>query len=444
MNYTKQIFMRLTNIIKPKNSCLPALMRLCMVALGLFCSYAAYAQGGHGWENYHGGVGDDEASSILELRDQGYILVGNTNSGTDLEQSNIYVIRTDVDGKVLWEKDIPLDGVDLTEEFGNGIIEAHGGGFIIVGTTNLGGTSGGRDVLLMKIDSLGNKQWEQFYGDDNDDEGFGIARTDDGGYVITGTTYIGAPFENDDVFVVKTDGDGEVEWEMNYGSQQKDDEGRSIIQAPDGGFIIAGSSGELDERDVWVFKVGADQIIKWDKMYGGSTADLAYSIIRTNDGNYVWAGRYSNAGNFYIGKIEDLGNAIDEFWVREFGNENDFEEARSVKQTRDGGYILTGTAEKNLVDPQIALVKTNANGIDQWIKLHGKANALDFGASVTETVHGGFIIAGSSFQNFPANFSSVVTHLKADNQGNVYTNYIQGNVFYDFEDDCQYDGNEKE
>ncbi len=447
MIYTKQIFMRLTNKIKPTFSCLQAVLRLCMVAIGLICSYTAFTQGGHGWEKYHGGDSDDEATAILQLKDQGYILVGNTNSGTGLEQSNIYVIRSDVDGKVLWEKDFPLNnggGGDLTEEFGHGIIKAHGGGFIIVGTTNGGGTFGKRDAFLMKIDSLGNWQWEEFYGTgDADEEGFGVTATLDGGYVITGTAEILSQ-GNDDVYVVKTDALGNVEWENNYGSEQKDDEGRSIVQAPDGGFIIAGSTGELDERDVWILKVGADQIIQWDQMYGGSTADVAYSIIKTNEVNhYVWAGRYSNAGNFYHAKIIDNITGVDEAWVTQFGNETDFEEARSVKQTRDGGYILTGTAEINLVDPQIALVKLESDGDTLWTKLHGKSNALDFGLSVTETVHGGFIIAGSSFQNFPTNFTSDVTHLKTDSGGNVFTNYIQGNVFYDFPGDCQYDGDEE-
>ncbi len=442
MNYTKQIFMRLTNIIKPKNSYLPAVYRLCLVAFGLFCSYSFNAQGWQGWEHYHGGGGDEEASAVLELIDQGYIIVGNTNSGTDNEGSNIYVVRTDVDGTLLWAKDFPVDNPDLTDEFGQDIIAAHDGGFIILGTTNGGGLFGQRDVLLMKIDSLGNKQWENSFGDVLDDEGYAVAATADGGYIITGTTEVPG-LGNDDVYLIKTNGDGDFLWENHYGSQQKDDEGRSIVQTPDGGFIIAGSTGELDERDVWVLKVGADQIIKWDQMYGGSTADLAYSIIKTNDNNYIWAGRYSNAGNFYIGKIQDLGNTVSQFWVREFGDDTDFEEARSVKQTRDGGYILAGTAEKNLIDPQIALVKTNANGIEQWTKLHGKSSALDFGLSVVETVHRGFVIAGFTYQDFTSFFESDVILLKTDSGGNAFTNHIRGNVFYDLQDDCQYNGNEE-
>ena len=442
MNYTNKIFMRLTNIIKPHFSCRSAVTRLCLVAFGLFCSYSFYAQGWQGWEHYHGGAGDEEANAVLEIKDQGYIIVGNTNSGTDLQGSNIYVIRTDVDGTVLWDKNIPLDDPDLTDEFGQDIIVAHDGGFIIAGTTNLGGNLGEKDVLLMKIDSLGNKEWEKFFGGVNDDEGFGVIATLDGGYAITGKTFI-AGQDNDDVYIVKTDIDGNLEWENHYGSQQKDDEGRSIVETPDGGFIIAGSTGELEERDVWVFKIGSDEIIKWDQMYGGSTADIAYSIIKTFDNNYVWAGKYSNAGNFYIAKIEDLGDAVNQFWVREFGDDNDFEEARSVRQTRDGGYVLVGTAEKNLVDPQIALVKTDPNGIELWTKLHGKSIGLDFGFSGMETVHGGFIVTGFSYRDFTSSFESDVTLLKVDSEGNAFTNFIQGNVFYDLEDDCQYNGSEE-
>lgn len=441
MNYTKQIFMRLTNTIKPKKNCLPAAIRLAFLAVfGLFCSFSVSAQG---WEHYYGGDEDDEVSTVLEIRDHGYIIVGNTKSGTGMQERNIYAARIDVDGVVLWEKNYPIDFLDLSDEFGNGVVEAHDGGFVIVGTTFGGGSFGERDVLLFKIDSLGNKQWENFYGTGGfNEEGYAIAATTDGGYIITGKQFVDDPVNNNDVYVVKVDVLGNLEWENHYGSPDSDDEGRSIIQTPDGGFIIAGSTGELDERDVLIFKIGADQMVDWEETYGGGTADQAYSLIRTDDNHYAWAGRYSNAGNFYIGKFQDNGNGINNIWVREFGDPFDFEEARSIRQTRDGGYIIAGTAEINSgVDPQLALVKTNANGIDQWTKLHGKSTAWDFGLSVTETTQGGFVIAGFTFQNLSILESDAIV-LKTDSEGNIYSNYIQGKVFYDIEDDCQYNGNE--
>src|SRR5690606_17550480 len=123
MNYTKQIFMRLTNTIKPKKNCLPAAIRLAFLAVfGLFCSFSVSAQG---WEHYYGGDGDDdEVTAVLEVRDHGYIIVGNTKAGTGNQERNIYAARIDVDGVVLWEKNYPIDFLDLSEEFGNGVAEA--------------------------------------------------------------------------------------------------------------------------------------------------------------------------------------------------------------------------------------------------------------------------------------------------------------------------------
>src|SRR5690606_32607496 len=192
----------------------------------------------------------------------------NTKAGTGNQERNIYAARIDVDGVVLWEKNYPIDFLDLSEEFGNGVAEAHDGGFVIVGTTFGGGSFGERDVLLFKIDSLGNKQWENFYGTGGyDEEGYAIAATTDGGYIITGKQNVDDPVNNNDVYVVKVDVLGNLEWENHYGSPDSDDEGRSIIQTPDGGFIIAGSTGELDERDVLIFKIGADQMVDWEETY---------------------------------------------------------------------------------------------------------------------------------------------------------------------------------
>ena len=166
---------------------------------------------GHGWEKYYGELGsngaDEEANAIIQTIDQGYAIVGRKSTAqSDFE---IYILRTDVDGTVLWEA--TYGTLDFTPDFGYDIIETPDQGLVIVGETNMGGPFDGRDVFLLKVDKYGTEQWRNFFGTDGDDRGFGLDNTQDGGIILTGSS-------SDSLYVVKTDAAGQLLWEKTINS----------------------------------------------------------------------------------------------------------------------------------------------------------------------------------------------------------------------------------
>ena len=162
MNHLQTYFMNIKHHIQ----LIKTTLRFGWLALMLCGGLQVHAQG---WENYYGTSNDDErANGVLELIDEGYVFAGYSNGSEATGGYDLYVLRTDVDGEVLWDASFGGE----TNEFGNSITLASDGGFVIVGESNGGGQFGMRDVLLIKIDSLGNQVWEKSFGGSNDDRGF--------------------------------------------------------------------------------------------------------------------------------------------------------------------------------------------------------------------------------------------------------------------------------
>ncbi len=428
MYYFNRIFMRSVNIKKRTNSHreLPLL-----IAIGLFLfSQALQAQG---WEFYYGGNNEDVANKVLQTRDEGFITVGHTNSAP-ASGFDIYLLRTDVDGTILWEQTI---GSALAFEFGYGITEAHDGGFVVVGETLGGGMFGQRDVYMAKVDSLGNFEWETSFGTVEDDRGLSVIATADGGYAITGSRTI---LDNRDVYIIKTDVDGNLDWEVGFGSVEND-EGRVLLETPDGDFIIAGATGENENSNVYVVKIdGTDQSIAWAENYGGSSNDIAYDMIRTSDGQYLIAGRTNSVNSdFYVVRLTDQGTSAQVTLLESFGGALP-EVAFGITEAADGNYVLTGTIEVSALDIQATLVKIDTDGDIIWDVQYGREFA-DFGSSIITRKDGGFLVAGNSATDLLA--SPDLMLIKTDAEGVVLTNYITGEVFYDLVNDCQLDGDEE-
>jgi len=160
-------------------------------------------------------------------------------------------------------------------------------GFIVCGVTESFG-AGNEDIWVLKLDSSGAVEWQKAYGGTDYDYGYSVQQTQGGGYVLLGTSY-----SFGGAWVLKLDSDGEVVWQNTYGGF--DGAGSAISQTQDGGFIVAGSyyrSGRGD--DAWLFKLGADGDLEWQRTFGGDRIDVAYSVCQTPDGGFVTAG-YTNS-----------------------------------------------------------------------------------------------------------------------------------------------------
>jgi len=180
--------------------------------------------------------------------------------------------------------------------------------------------------------------WNTTFGGSNIDVGYSVQQTTDGGYIITGyTRSYGVGGRN--IWLIKTDNAGNEEWNNTFGGNN-DDCGTSVLQASDGGYIIAGYTSSIGTGsvDVWLIKTDESGNEEWNKPFGGYSSDGAWSVQQTSDGGYIitgWTYSYGVGylGNVWLIKTDDSGN---EEWNKAFGG-TDVDRGYSVQQTTDDG-----------------------------------------------------------------------------------------------------------
>jgi hypothetical protein len=170
--------------------------------------------------------------------------------------------------------------------------------------------AGSADIFLIKTYANGNIIWAKTYGGTNSDEAYSVHQTSDGGYIVAGATYsFGAG--NYDIFLMKTDANGNVIWAKTYGGTSTD-YAYSVQQTSDGGYIVAGYTASFGagSGDIFLIKTDANGNVQWAKTYGGIGWDLAYSVQQTSDGGYIVAGLTISfgAGNYDIFLIKTDAN----------------------------------------------------------------------------------------------------------------------------------------
>jgi len=283
------------------------------------------------------------------------------------------------------------------DEYGSSVQQTSDGGYIVFGITESFG-AGSRDMWLIKTDSSGNKIWDKTYGGENSDQTSFGQQTNDGGYIVVGST---RSFDvgNSDIWLVKTDDEGNLIWDKSFGGVEYE-ASSEVWQTSDGGYVIFGYTDSFGagSRDMWLIKTDADGNMIWDKTYGGTNEDQGHSIKQTTDGGYILTGETytsdtTNKFDIWLIKTDSSGEII---WEHTFG-ESKHERAWSVQQTSDGGYIICGEKEiGGLNDFDIWLLKTDSNGELLWDKTLGGFN-WDRGWSVQQTSDGGYAIAGDTF-----------------------------------------------
>jgi hypothetical protein len=257
------------------------------------------------WSKTYGGPGDDEASSLIQTSDGGYALAGWTDSfgGGGYK---FYLVKTDSSGNMLWNT--TYGGAGDSQAYS--VIQTSDGGYALAGFTDSSG-AGGNDFYLVKTDSQGNMIWNMTYGGIGDDKAFSLIQTNDGGYALAGyTTSPTAGVYN--FWLVKTNSNGTETWSQTYGSPG-DSEAYSVIQTTDGGYALGGFTDTLGAGgyDVWLVKTDSTGGVQWSQTYGGSSDDFAYSLIQTSDGGYALAGSTDSSGaggnDFYLVEVDSAG-----------------------------------------------------------------------------------------------------------------------------------------
>jgi hypothetical protein len=336
------------------------------------------------WTHTYGGAGNDIGYAVQETSDNGYIIVGKTNSFglyDNADTSDVYLINTDSDGNVIWTQTYGGAG----DDGGYSVNQTTDGGYIITGYTT---PADNRDLYLIKTDDQGDTTWAKTYGSIGDDEGYQVYQTIDGGYIITGYT---TPVSDKDLYLIKTDDQGDTTWAKTY-SNVGDDEGHSVYQTIDGGYIITGYTTPAGDKDVYLIKTNDQGDTLWAKIYSNTGDDEGHSVYQTTDGGYIITGYINPIDNddVYLIKTDSNGNVL---WKETYGGQGD-DRGYSVYQTADGGYIITGYSNSfSGGDYDVYLIRTDGTGTILGTDTYGGPDD-EKGYSLYQTFDGGYIITG--------------------------------------------------
>jgi len=300
-------------------------------------------------------------------------------------------------------------------------------------TQALWGQWGLADYWIVKIDSLGNMQWDKDFGGNKSDYLYTLQQTADGGYILGGRSDSGTNGNKtqptwgfSDYWIVKIDSFGNIQWDKDFGGTGEDWL-FSLQQTTDGGYILGGYSGSgisgnktqatWGYVDYWIVKIDSLGNLQWDKDFGGTGNDVLSSLQQTTDEGYILGG-YSDSGisgnkteptwgynDYWIVKIDSLGNFQ---WDKDLGGTNG-DRLSSLQQTTDGGYILGGISYSGQSGnktqalwgvygyPDYWVVKIDLNGKIQWDKDFGGTLTEDDFGNITQTSDGGYLMAGTSY-----------------------------------------------
>jgi len=315
------------------------------------------SEGREQWVRTYGGPSWDNGYCVRETVDRGYIMTGFTRSyGAGWE--DVWLIKTDSAGNLDWDK--TFGGAE--SDWGFCVEQTSDRGYIIAGFTRSYG-AGLEDIWLIKTDSNGNQVWDRTFGGPDVDYGLWVQQTLDGGYIVAGRTRsYGAG--GVDAWVIKTDSGGSEEWSRTIGGSDGDWI-RAVQQTSDGGYVLTGSTRLFGSgsEDLWLVKLDSRGDELWSRVFGGPESDEGLSVQQTSDHGYIVAGWTFSYGagerDVWLIRTDSDGH---ELWNTTFGASG-WEEGHAVQQTSDGGYIIAGSTHSY-----------GAGETDMWLVKAGSAS----------------------------------------------------------------------
>ncbi len=336
--------------------------------------------------------GDEEsAQAIMMTEDGGYVAAGYTKP--DAKNRDLcWIIRIDQSGNKQWEKTL---GGKKKDYRASAITAAADGGFAIAGTVR-SKTDGSSSYFLIKFDSSGKKQWEKTFSEGQNNTAYSIDRTGDGGYIIAGLTQPAGKGHNSTVnmYIVKTDESGGMQWDTKIGKESRKDFAYMVIQAGDGGYVIAGSREKNGKKTFCLLKLDQAGVPQWDKRFEGKRGAAAKAVMQRKDGGFVAAGYIQNYGssgkNIWVMGFDASGNRE---WESQFGGQYD-QEAGAVIQEKAGGFIVAGNDGN-----KAWIIELNQEGKEEGERVFDKTECTGANA-ILETPSRSYIICGDCFVTY--------------------------------------------
>lgn len=358
-----------------------------------------------------GTSGFESGSALRQLADGGFIICGYTESQGQ-QETDMLMVRTDESGKVLWSQS--YGGPE--REVMNDVVQTPEGGFMAIGEKYQPNKKEGEFLTLLKTDASGNLLWKKIFDEGgNETEGFSMAATPEGTYIITGIVksmnivsdaFFTMRGEEQGVFLLKVDGSGNKLWSRKLSlSDNATSTGLSVIVAADGSYVVTGNitrKGRTDDKlekpirsvntedvkNMLLAKVKPDGSLEWVREYGLNKITIGTSVIEKREGGYVVAGNATadetRNVDIVVMSLNDDGTVQ---WAKTFGGPK-FDSATDVRQTPDGGFVVSGTTmsfENQIGD--LLLFKTDNKGNLQWAKTYGGKNG-EYGGAMTLAANG--------------------------------------------------------
>ncbi len=350
----------------------------------------------------------DHADSIKQTSDGGYIMAGSTSAGSN---TNIWLVKIDAIGNEEWNKTFGTGG-DIADD----VTQTSDGGYILFGAT---WSLGPKNALMIKTDASGNEEWSKiFEGETTTDARAGI-QTSDGGYAFVGA-FTSADGTIVDAWLVKTDASGNEEWRETFDGPIAG-VATSVVQTSDGGYAI-GAYTNSPFNNAWLIKTDASGTKQWNKVFGGAQGDKANSIKQTSDGGYILAGytfSFALNGGFDVWLIKTDASGTED-WSKTFGGGlNLRDSAKSVIQTSDGGYAIGGYTESLGSGGHLdaLIIKTDSDGVEEWNRTFG-GTGLDRALEIVQTGDGGYAVGGYTYSYGDPEFLDFWL-IKTDSLGNT-------------------------
>ncbi len=398
-----------------------------------------------------GGSGEETAQAIISTSDGGYAVLGFTNSiDGDIQNKSIpvndyWLLKFDAQGNLQWNNTYG----GSKDDRGQSLVQTSDGGFALTGYAMSDDGDGSlnngfHDNWVLKVDAFGTLEWEKSFGFSGHDHSYDIIETQDGGLFFTGFLDITSARADGNTeksntltrhgvgefWGTKIDATGELQWRGYFGGTNND-RSHAVVEAEDGGFVMAGFSESIDfdisntqgSYDFWLVKVDVPGNLLWERSFGGSGIDISYDIAKTLDGGYVITGNtFSTDGDvsnsngesdFWLVKVNHAGNMV---WEHTYGGSG-FDAAQAVIASKNGGYFIVGNSKSsdkdanvNYGENDIWLIKTDDLGNLVWQKSFG-GTGLDFAFDIVENSDGSIILVGETSGD---DFQDTVSKGKSD------------------------------
>jgi uncharacterized delta-60 repeat protein len=340
------------------------------------------------WEHTFGGALQDKAYGMASLPDDGLIVVGNSRSQQSLEY-NAWILRLSRNGKLVWERS--FGGTRSDQVYA--VASTQDGGVAVAGHTRSKG-AGKSDIWVLRLDPNGMLLWERTFGGIENDRARTIDTMADGSFIIAGITQSYGSL-NGDAWILKLDCKGRLLWDRTFGGNEEYAV-FSVAGLPDAGAIATGyiNTGGSSGFELWIIRLSPQGDRIWDQKYGRSVFDAGTAITPTTDGGAMVVGVTSDDGfrgdDAWVMRLDASGNVV---WERVFGGPKP-DSARAIVKMPGIGYAVTiATLSYGAGSSDAWVLCLNDDGDMLWKRLYG-GNLWDRPTTAVLTLDGGLAVAG--------------------------------------------------